>query len=317
MKKIMYSIILSFFITSVYKIDVRAQQESQFSNFVANAIFYNPAIVGGQDCLELKSGHRNQWLGVEGAPRSTFLSFSTSLINPSQLFSDSHIGLGGYFQDESFGSLNKTSFSLSYSYSFMIKPKLTFAFGVSAGLQQLGLDAGSVTLFQNNDPIIDGSRKIVLAPDGGLGCFLENDNWFAGYSLKNMIMNNWENLILSEGSKLHMHHFLMAGKRFYGKKLNFIPSLLLKYVGSSIPASDINLNFEYKNLLNFGVSYRNMDAFSALFHVNILDHINLYYAYDITTSKIQQIGSNTHELIISYKNCPNRIKGPSSCPLFY
>ena len=109
----------------------------------------------------------------------------------------------------------------------------------------------------------------------------------------------------------------MSGKRFYGKKLNFVPNLLLKHVGGSIPAADINLNFEYKNLLNFGVSYRNFDAVSALFHLNILDHVNLYYAYDITTSNIQKMGSNTHEFIISYKNCPNRIKGPSSCPLFY
>ena len=130
-------------------------------------------------------------------------------------------------------------------------------------------------------------------------------------------MNNWQNLILSEGSHLNMHHFLMTGKRFYGEKLNFVPNLLMKHVGGSVPAADINLNFEYKNLLNFGFSYRNFDAVSALFHLNILDHVNLYYAYDITTSNIQKMGSNTHEFIISYKNCPNRIKGPSSCPLFY
>ena len=154
----------------------KAQQEAQFSNFVANAVFYNPAVVGGKDCLELKSGYRNQWIGIEGAPRSTFLSFSTSLINPTQLFSTSHTGLGGYFQDESFGSFKKTTFNLSYSYSFMIKPKVTFAFGVHAGMQQLGIDAGSIHLFQRNDPIIDGSRKIVLVPDGGIGCFLENDD---------------------------------------------------------------------------------------------------------------------------------------------
>ena len=109
----------------------------------------------------------------------------------------------------------------------------------------------------------------------------------------------------------------MSGKRFYGKKLNFVPNLLIKHAGKSIPAADINLNFEYKNLLNFGVSYRNFDAVSALFHLNILDHVNLYYAYDITTSNIQKMGSNTHEFIISYRNCPNRVKGPSSCPLFY
>ena len=132
-----------------------------------------------------------------------------------------------------------------------------------------------------------------------------------------MLMNNWQNLILSEDSYLNIHHFIIAGKRYYGKKLNFVPNFLVKHVVGSVPAADINFNFEYKNLLNFGVSYRNFDAFSALFHLNIIDNLNLYYAYDITTSRVQKMGSNTHEFIISYKNCPNRIKGPSSCPLFY
>ena len=310
-------IVFSLTVGIVCNNSITAQQEAQFSNFVANAIFYNPAVVGGKDCLELKSGYRNQWIGIDGAPRTTFLSFSTSVINPTRLFSESHIGLGGYFQDESFGSFKKTTFNLSYSYSFLIKPKVTFAFGIHTGIQQLGIDAGSIHLFQRNDPILDGSGKIVLVPDGGVGCFFENDNWYVGYSLKNMVMNNWQNLIISEDSRLNIHHFLMTGKRFYGKKLNFVPNLIVKHAGRSIPAADINFNFEYKNLLNVGVSYRNFDAFSALFHLNILDHINLYYAYDITTSNIQKMGSNTHEFIVSYKNCPNRIKGPSTCPLFY
>ena len=310
-------IVFSLTVCIVCNNSITAQQEAQFSNFVANAIFYNPAVVGGKDCLELKSGYRNQWIGIDGAPRTTFLSFSTSVINPTRLFSESHIGLGGYFQDESFGSFKKTTFNLSYSYSFLIKPKVTFAFGIHAGIQQLGIDAGSIHLFQRNDPILDGSGKIVLVPDGGVGCFFENDDWYVGYSLKNMVMNNWQNLIISEDSRLNVHHFLMTGKRFYGKKLNFVPNLIVKHAGRSIPAADINFNFEYKNLLNVGVSYRNFDAFSALFHLNILDHINLYYAYDITTSNIQKMGSNTHEFIVSYKNCPNRIKGPSTCPLFY
>ena len=310
-------IVFSLTVGIVCNNSITAQQEAQFSNFVANAIFYNPAVVGGKDCLELKSGYRNQWIGIDGAPRTTFLSFSTSVINPTRLFSESHIGLGGYFQDESFGSFKKTTFNLSYSYSFLIKPKVTFAFGIHAGIQQLGIDAGSIHLFQRNDPILDGSGKIVLVPDGGVGCFFENDNWYVGYSLKNMVMNNWQNLIISEDSRLNIHHFLMTGKRFYGKKLNFVPNLIVKHAGRSIPAADINFNFEYKNLLNVGVSYRNFDAFSALFHLNILDHISLYYAYDITTSNIQKMGSNTHEFIVSYKNCPNRIKGPSTCPLFY
>ena len=59
-----------------------------------------------------------------------------------------------------------------------------------------------------------------------------------------MMMNNWENLIVSNQSKLQIHHFLMAGKRFYGEKINLIPNVLFKYSNNSIPSADINLNME-------------------------------------------------------------------------
>ena len=78
MRKCIHNIVFALMISLLCNYSTKAQQEAQFSNFVANAVFYNPAVVGGKDCLELKSGYRNQWIGIEGAPRSTFLSFSTS-----------------------------------------------------------------------------------------------------------------------------------------------------------------------------------------------------------------------------------------------
>ena len=97
---------------------VNAQQVTQFTHFVANAAFYNPAIVGGQDCMLIKSGHRNQWVGFEGAPRSTFLSVSSSLKSPNSFNNSTHVGVGGYFQNETHGSFKKTTFNASYATLF-------------------------------------------------------------------------------------------------------------------------------------------------------------------------------------------------------
>ena len=296
---------------------VNGQQVTQFTHFVANAAFYNPAIVGGQDCMLIKSGHRNQWVGFEGAPRSTFLSVSSSLKSPNSFNNSTHVGVGGYFQNETHGSFKKTTFNASYAYSFLITQKSSLAFGAYLGVQQLAIDAGTINLFQSNDPIINGTQKILLIPDAGAGLFIKNKDWYVGYSLKNMMMNNWENLIESNQSKLQIHHFLMAGKRFYGEKINLIPNVLFKYSNNSIPSADINLNMEFAKVVNFGVSWRNMDALSTLFRINILDRFHIYYAYDVTTSKIQLSSNNTHEFIIGFKSCPGQNKSNPICPLFY
>ena len=51
-----------------------------------------------------------------------------------------------------------------------------------------------------------------------------------------------------------------------------------------------------------------MDTLSTLFRINILDRFHIYYAYDVTTSKIQLSSNNTHEFIIGFKSCPGQNK---------
>ena len=92
--KLSFALLMSHF--------ANGQQVTQFPNFVANAAFYNPAIVGGQDCMVIKSGHRNQWVGFEGAPKSTFLSVSSSLKNPNSFNNSTHVGVGVYFQNDDY-----------------------------------------------------------------------------------------------------------------------------------------------------------------------------------------------------------------------
>ena len=68
--------------------------------------------------------------------------------------------------------------------TLLITQKSTLAFGAYLGVQQLAIDAGTINLFQSNDPIINGTQKILLIPDAGAGLFIKNKDWYVGYSLK-------------------------------------------------------------------------------------------------------------------------------------
>ena len=51
-----------------------AQQRAQYSNFALNNYLQNPAITGIEDYTDIKLGFRNQWVGIEGAPRTYYFS---------------------------------------------------------------------------------------------------------------------------------------------------------------------------------------------------------------------------------------------------
>ena len=70
-------IIIIFFILSNV---LNAQQHTNYTQFFNNEILYNPATAGSKPYNPLVLQTRQQWLGFEGAPFSTSISYH-KLIN--------------------------------------------------------------------------------------------------------------------------------------------------------------------------------------------------------------------------------------------
>ncbi|MDD4115989.1 MAG: type IX secretion system membrane protein PorP/SprF, partial [Massilibacteroides sp.] len=70
MKRIVHSILLFLFISTA----ARAQYDAQFSQYFMAMGYYNPAYAGVGGDLNLFGIHRQQWVGIEGAPKSFFVS---------------------------------------------------------------------------------------------------------------------------------------------------------------------------------------------------------------------------------------------------
>ena len=56
-----------------------AQQIPQYSQFHRNQFMANPAAAGIYDFIDVTLAGRWQWLGVEDAPRTSYLAFSVPL----------------------------------------------------------------------------------------------------------------------------------------------------------------------------------------------------------------------------------------------
>ena len=292
------------------------QQTVQYSNYLTNYFALNPALAGMNECLNIKLGYRNQWTGFEGAPKTTFATVSTELKHKKiQTLRTKH-GVGLLVENDEMGPFSRSTIYLSYAYHFQVGRAVTASVGVFGGLTQLGIDATQIQLADIDDPLINGTGRVYLVPDVSPGLFLNHDDWFAGYSIRQIMLNKWTRLVGSDKARNRFHHYWVGGKRFKLDNFNLVPSFLVKFVGFSKPAIDINLTAELSKKFDFGVSWRNSDAIIAMLNFKFLKFFSFGYSFDMTTSKINVASSNTHEFILGLSACPFNNKSTYICPVF-
>ncbi|RZK51316.1 MAG: type IX secretion system membrane protein PorP/SprF, partial [Pedobacter sp.] len=71
MKKLLLSITIALLL---FGVPAMAQQDAQYSQYIFNGIYINPAYAGYKENLNLHMFYRNQWTGIDGAPKSMSLA---------------------------------------------------------------------------------------------------------------------------------------------------------------------------------------------------------------------------------------------------
>ncbi len=293
-----------------------SQQVPQYTQYIHNYFALNPALAGFNSCLNVKMGYRKQWVGFDGAPETTFATISTELTHRKLKTLRTKHGIGAYIENDDTGPLSRSTIYLAYAYHFPVGRNVTASIGVFGGIMQMGVDATKLNLHDPNDPIIYGTGKAFLVPDFSPGLFLNHDDWFVGYSIRQIFLNKWQKVIGSSNSRNRFHHYVVGGKRFKTDAFNIVPSGLIKFVGFSNPSIDLNLTLEFSKMFDIGISWRNTDAITGMMNLKFLKFFSLGYAFDMTTSNLKVVSSNTHEIILGISACPYDMKSTYFCPVF-
>lgn len=294
-----------------------AQQLAQYTQYVFNHFSINPAVAGSKDCLDVRMGYRRQWMGFEGAPTSGWASLHGTLGTRKKGLRNSRHGIGAFVEADNAGNWGYTRFVLAYAYHARLTQESYLSFGLYGGAQQMKLNVGEVTLTDFNDPAVDGRASAVVFPDVTPGIWLYSKRGWAGVSIHHILARPIPDIGL--GSRMAPHYMLSGGYRYsLGRKMAFTPSTLLKFAGGIPLAMDLNAMLEWNRVLSLGAGYRNGDAVAFLMKVGFLQHFQLGYSYDITTSKLRVAGSNTHEIILAITPCgkDDMSKRMINCPAF-
>lgn len=297
---------------------LQAQQTPQYTQYVLNMYAINPAVAGSKDCIDVRLGYRQQWVGFPGAPTTGWATVN-SVIKPRKRrsFHANRHGVGAFVEADDVGPLGYTSFQLSYAYHIQMKQDVFMSLGFFAGVKQEKFSLGDVTAMDNNDPALINSNTVMVYPDITPGIWLYSKSSWAGLSIQQMLGNKVDGI--GTDTRLTRHYIASVGHRYrINRNFSVVPSALFKLSPRSPVAMDLNAMFEFRRKLGVGLSYRNQDAVAAMIKVPFLKYFTLGYSYDITTSKLRVGGSNTHELILGIYPCipldPD--KAIVRCPIF-
>jgi type IX secretion system PorP/SprF family membrane protein len=275
----------------------KAQQHPMYSQYMFNMLNINPAYAGSRGVGTATALYRNQWVGIDGAPRTTSVGFDMPI-------KEKKIGLGFQLYDDQLGIERTTGLNASYAFRIQLTESGTLSLGLQAGLLNYQANFSRVRTFQPNDPAFNQNLSGFL-PAAAAGVYYNSDKFYIGLStpalLKTKISyDNTAEIASVSGRDLHVYlatGFVMN----LNQDLALKPSMLVKAVSGAPIEYDLNANLWIQNTIALGVSYRTGDAVVGMAELQLNRQLRLGYAFDKTFSSLNALNTGTHELMLRYE----------------
>jgi len=313
---------------------VSAQQLPQFNQFQLNGFMVNSAFAGIEDMLDVRTGIRQQWTGMDGAPFTGWASAHMNLAKkerqsfPGSLhLSDSTLysklssevnstlrhGVGANMMYDGIGAFDRFQLQVAYSFHYPVYREITVAVSPSLGFTNHGIRTGDVFMFEGNDPLYDqyvgmGGRFTHI--DFNLSALVYTPKWWVGYSAHQLLQNKVYFGDQPTEAMLDVHHFVTAGTMWpLTDDFEIQGNGLLKFAGNNPITFDLGARVRWKKYAWAGLSYRHNMGIQIMGGVNLLPCLSLAYSYDFAVNQLRNSNSGTHEVVLGIRPLnPNRLQ---------
>ncbi|BFM45349.1 type IX secretion system membrane protein PorP/SprF [Flavobacterium sp. CFS9] len=273
-----------------------AQQDAQFTQYMYNTININPAYAGSRGALSIFGLYRTQWIGLDGAPKTSTFSVNTPINN-------SNLGIGFSLVNDKIGPTNENTFSADLSYTVQTSADFKLSFGIKGSANFFNLDVNKLNPESQGDPKFqDLNNK--FSPNVGAGVYWHSDKAYLGLSIPNFIETNRYDDNDYAIYKDKINYYLIAGYVFDLDRLQYIkfkPAVLTKMVSGAPLQVDVSANFMFMEKLVLGVAYRWSASLSAMAGFQVSDGLYIGYGYDRETTKLNNYNSGSHEIFLRYE----------------
>jgi type IX secretion system PorP/SprF family membrane protein len=312
-------------------ISLQGQQIPLVSQYMNNSFYVNPAIAGSTNHNSVRLLSRRQWGAIKQGPLTNILSVhgrlgqtsfydnrgfvyeKSKFSNDKALISrdkkplrSGNEAMGAILYSDRSGPITRMGVVLAYAYHFRLdgmrnrfNEAAQFSIGASTDLMQFTVDESQFILYHENDPILSMGKESAFVPDFGIGAYIYNKNYYAGYSAQHLLQSKISlNRADPKANRMIRHHYLLGGYKYsMNSDWEIEPSLLFKTTEITPYQFDISCKFNFREHMSTGMSVRNNGDLALLFGWKWGRWV-LAYSYDYSFSRITYYGQGSHEFVL-------------------
>ena len=293
-----------------FTVELHAQQDPHYTQYMYNMSVMNPAYAGSKENLSLGLLHRKQWVEIEDAPTTTTF-FGHAPVGKN-------VGMGLSVISDKIGPVEENNIYADFSYTLNLGGEHKLAFGLKTGLtlHKVSLfDDVYPTLPDPNDPAFSENTSNSYFNIGS-GLFYYTNKYYLGFSIPNLMKSKHLDFNGREFGSEVSHYFVTGGYVFdINDNVKFKPFFMMKSAFEAPTSLDLSANFLFNEKFEIGGTYRLEDSFGAMVNYAITPNIKLGYAYDHIVSDLNVTTPSSHEIILLFDL--NFSKKVSSSPRFF
>ncbi len=284
-------------------LDMSAQQDAHYTQYMYNMSVINPAYAGSKENLTGGLLYRKQWVNIEDAPSTgTFFLHSPTGKN---------VGLGLSVINDKIGPVEETNIYGDFSYTLNMGGEHRIAFGLKAGatFHKVGLLDEVYYNVPNpgDDAFASNTNNTFL--NIGTGLFYYTNKYYVAFSVPNMLKSKHLDFNGRQFGTETLHYFLTGGYVFdLTPNVKFKPFAMIKSAINAPTSVDLSTNFMFNDKFEVGATYRLEDSFGAMVNYAITPNLKIGYAYDHIVSDLKITTPSSHEVILLFDlNFPKKV----------
>jgi type IX secretion system PorP/SprF family membrane protein len=278
----------------------QAQIDAIFSQYFAAMGYYNAGYAGVAGDLNVLAVHKQQWVGIKGAPKPFLVAADMPLsLNKTQ------IGVGAMIFTESIGLFRNSLMGLQAAY----KQKLfggVLSIGVqpaffSSSFDYKGIFIPESEAHDKEDEALPVSEDVSgMGFDLNAGIYYTHKKFYAGLGVLHAMepeieMGDNITTYIPRSYNLTGGYNIQLRNPLYELQ----PSVFLLTDMQSF-VTDITAKLEYNKMFNGGFSWRVNNSIVVMLGATI-GNFQVGYAYDLPINKLIRGSSGSHELMVKYR----------------
>ncbi len=290
---------------------LHSQQEQLYTQFMFNKLALNPAYAGNEKVTCVSLLLRDQWHGLQGAPKTQLISLNAPLMSQK-------IGIGVNIARNTIGISQRQTLDFIYAYRIQLSSG-TFSLGGQGSVRRFDIDFTDDRLVAiqplSADPSVDVTRLSKSLINFGLGFYYSTNSYFLGASIPRLRKGDIDFDETDNSFSLEARHvYLMAGGAWaLNNRWTFRPQALVRVVENSPFDFDLNFGFQLDEKYHVATSFRAggndgslIESLDFIFGLQLNEQLMVGFAYDITLSDIREYQDGSFELTMGY--CFNKTK---------